>query len=268
MLLIGFLISIVVAYGAYQRGSLSRGGALWAVAVGTILFGLGDGMAGTALLGFFLSSTALGRVRKGTRAEDDPQAPGAGIVDKGGRRDAVQVLANGGPAAAFCLLYAVTGELALYVGALGALAAANADTWATEIGMMAGKTPRHVLTLREVPAGTSGGVTVPGTLGLIAGALFIALITFLQPAPGVGPRSLMVLLGGVLGAMADTVLGATVQEVRSCQACGAETEQPRHSCGGTTRVVRGITGIDNDTVNAIATALGGMTAALLWSALR
>jgi uncharacterized protein (TIGR00297 family) len=265
MLLIGFLISIVVAYGAYLRGSLSRGGALGAVGVGTILFGLGDGVAGTALLGFFLSSTALGRIRKGTRAEDDPDG---GIIEKGSRRDAVQVLANGGPAAAFCLLYGVTGEPALYVGALGALAAANADTWATEIGMMLGRTPRHVLTLREVPPGTSGAVTMPGTFGLLLGALFIALLTFLAPEQGAGSRALMVLFGGVLGGMADTLLGATVQEVRRCQACGSETEQPRHGCGGRTEVVRGLAGIDNDTVNAIATALGGMTAALLWSALR
>lgn len=264
MLLIGFFISLLVAYGAYLRGALSVSGGAAAVAVGTVIFGLGDGVAGAALLGFFLSSTALGRIRKGTRAEDTPEDA---IVEKGERRDAVQVLANGGPAAAFCLLYGITREPALYVGALGALAAANADTWATEIGLMMGGTPRHVLTLRRVPKGTSGAVTVQGTFGLIAGAVFIALMTFGEPAPHAAGRALLVLCGGVLGGLLDTVLGATVQEVRRCQRCGGETERHRHPCGGDTVVVRGVAGIDNDTVNAIATALGGMTAALLGSVL-
>lgn len=261
MLLIGFFISLLVAYAGYLRRALSASGAAWATVVGTVIFGLGDGVAGAALLGFFLSSTALGRIRKGTRAEDTPDTA---IVEKGERRDAVQVLANGGPAAAFCLLHGITGEPALYVGALGALAAANADTWATEVGLMTGGTPRHILSLKRVPPGTSGAVTAQGTFGLLGGALFIALLAFWEPAQHTLARALFVFVGGALGAMADTVLGATVQEVRRCHRCGGETEQHRHACGGETAVIRGVAGVDNDTVNAVATALGGMTAALLW----
>ena len=69
MLFIGFLISLFIAYGAERRGSLTQTGALWAVIVGTLVFGLGDGIAGLALIAFFLSSTALGKYRRGEKAE-------------------------------------------------------------------------------------------------------------------------------------------------------------------------------------------------------
>lgn len=266
MLLIGFLISFVVAYGAYRRAALNLTGAMAAVAVGTVIFGLGGSMAGMALLGFFLTGTALSRYRKGIRAED-PEHSEESIIEKGDCRDAIQVLANGGPAAGFCLLFALTGAQWAYVGALGALAAAAADTWATEIGMMAGGTPRDVLTLKEVPAGTSGAVSVVGLWGMAGGAAFVALLTLWEPGVGTLLRTLVITLAGCAGGMIDSILGATVQERRSCLSCHASTEQHRHSCGGETVQSSGVAGIDNDTVNGLATALGGAAAALLWAVL-
>ena len=62
----------------------------------------------------------------------------------------------------------------LAAAALGALAASAADTWATEIGSLATRPPRSILTLRPVPAGTSGGVNLLGMLAMVAGATFVA----------------------------------------------------------------------------------------------
>lgn len=262
MLLIGFLISLYIAYGAHRRGALTETGALWAVVVGTLVFGFGDGIAGVALVAFFLSSTALGKLRRGERAES--AEPSASIIEKGDSRDGLQVLANGGPAALFCCLYALTGRSMYLVGGLASLAAANADTWATELGLLSKSPPRHILTLQEVPAGTSGAISAIGTLGMVAGALFIALLTWLQPGQGSLLRTLLVLLGGIFGGWMDSVLGATLQEKRQCVRCGEATEQSRHVCGGATLVTEGIAGIDNDTVNALATMLGGTAATVAW----
>ncbi len=262
MLFIGFLISVYVAYAAFLRGSLTAGGALWAVAVGTVVFGLGGGVPGLALIGFFLSSTALSRHR---RAEK--QFLVDGLLEKGDRRDAVQVLANGGPAAVFCILHALTGQMGFYVGALGALAGATADTWATEIGLLSESPPRHILSFREVPAGTSGAVSVAGLWGTLLGALFVGLLTMLEPSPGFLGRAAVVTLGGLIGGLGDSLLGATLQERRQCLACGAATERRHHTCDGETICVGGVPGLDNDAVNAIATACGGTAAALLWSLL-
>ena len=41
MIFIGFVLSLYIAYAAFQRRSLTAGGAVWAVVVGTTLFGLG-----------------------------------------------------------------------------------------------------------------------------------------------------------------------------------------------------------------------------------
>mgnify|MGYP000620860354 CR=1 FL=1 len=100
MLLIGFLISLYIAYGAEQRGALTTAGAAWAVVVGTLIFGLGGGVPGLGLIAFFLTSTALSRYRKADKSELT-----AGIVAKGDCRDATQVLANGGPGLLVALVY-------------------------------------------------------------------------------------------------------------------------------------------------------------------
>ena len=56
---------------------------------------------------------------------------------------------------------------------VGALASAQADTWATEIGAHAPRRPRLITTGREVPRGTSGRVTALGSLGGLAGGISI-----------------------------------------------------------------------------------------------
>jgi uncharacterized protein (TIGR00297 family) len=259
MLLIGFLISLVVAYGAYQRRSLTVGGAGWAVVVGSIVFGYGGGVAGLALLGFFLSSSALSRYRR-----DDKARLTGGLLEKGDQRDALQVLANGGPAALFSLIYGLTDEPSFYVAALAALASANADTWATELGLLSPTPPRHLLGFREVPAGTSGAVSRSGLFGSLLGALFIAALTALEPLPGSLWRGLLVAGAGFGGGLLDSLLGAVVQERRQCLQCGAATEQRHHDCGGETICIGGLPGLDNDAINALATAGGGGLAALLW----
>ena len=259
MLLIGFLISLLIAYGAEKRGSLTTAGAAWAVVLGTVIFGLGGGVPGLALVAFFLTSTALSRYRKGEKTERT-----LGVVEKGDCRDATQVLANGGPAAVFCLLYAASGSSLFYVGALAALAGATADTWATEIGLLSPMPPRHVLTWQTVPPGTSGAVTAAGLVGTMAGAVFIGLLSLGEPENGTLLRALFIAMGGTAGGLLDSILGATVQEQRSCLQCGEKTEQHRHHCGGQTVCTAGVAGIDNDTVNALASALGGTLAALAW----
>src|SRR5688572_21338326 len=103
MLFIGFFVCVFVAYAAMHRGALTPGGALAAIAVGGVIFALGGGIAGLALLAFFLSSSALSRYRRA-----DKQKLTGGILEKGDTRDALQVLANGGPAALFCVVYALT----------------------------------------------------------------------------------------------------------------------------------------------------------------
>ena len=192
-----------------KRGWLTRRGALAALAVGLATI-WGFGWRGLVLLlAFFVSSSLLSA--------------------QGGERNERQVIANGGVAA----LAALAGSWAAFAGAL---AAATADTWASEIGRHSGTPPRLITNGRPVPAGTDGGITLLGTLGGTAGAGLIAGLASIGE-----PRALMaVAVAGVFGMLLDSVLGATAQ--------GA------------------VRWLDNDVVNLAAT-LGGATLATAFSLL-
>lgn len=194
---------------------LTGRGAAAALAVGlATIYGFGwRGMA--LLLAFFVSSSLL------TRAAAGGEKGGGG-----GRRNARQVLANGGVAA----LAALAGNWAWFAGAL---AAANADTWATEVGSHSPTMPRLITTWSRVPAGTDGGMTLLGTAGGVAGAGLIAGVSY-----AVGHRAATaVAAAGVVGMLLDSLLGATVQ--------------------GKVRWM------DNDAVNLAATLAGAACAGLI-----
>jgi uncharacterized membrane protein len=96
-----------------------------------------------------------------------------------------------------------------------------------------------------------------------AGATFsagVAACDFYGNSSRILLRAVPVAFGGIIGSLADSVLGATVQEVRYCDHCGLESEHPVHHCGAKTRHIRGMSWCNNDTVNATATAVGAATA--------
>jgi uncharacterized protein (TIGR00297 family) len=249
----------VIAVAARRSGSLSTSGAAAAVLVGAICSAAGASWA-VLVIGFFLSSTALGRIRADIRAHRI-----GGIVAKGGRRDARQVLANGGVFTAAALGQLMHPSIGWLAFGGGALAAAAADTWATEIGSLAAAAPKDILRRHRVAPGTSGGVTAMGTWASVAGGVFLAVLAALAGWPWVVVATTVV--GGVLGSFADSILGSTVQVRRWCDRCNSATEQPVHQCGTGTRIAGGIPAIDNDAVNLISVVLGGITAFLLFTAL-
>ena len=211
------------------------------------------------LLGYFMAATTVSRL---AGAESDSAV--ARIVAKDGRRDATQVLANGG---VYCVVAALggLGHPVLAAGALGALAASSADTWATVFGIGFGTTPRLITTGRKVERGESGGVTLAGFMGSAGGAAIIAALVAATGLPhGLALASLG---GGICGATADSLLGATIQERRWCERCGEPTERAVHVCGGASRLVGGIQSLDNDVINLLSTFAGLVSGmAIYWLA--
>ena len=67
-------------------------------------------------------------------------------------------------------------------------------------------------------------------------------------------------LAGIIGATVDSLLGATVQELRRCDVCDRTCETDPHACGNPTQLVRGVRGLSNDVVNLLATAAGAAAA--------
>jgi uncharacterized membrane protein len=149
----------------------------------------------------------------------------------------------------------------------------NADTWATELGVLHRGRPRLLTTGRPVEPGTSGAISATGTAAALAGGALIGLAAAgFDLAAGAGPGAAVARLGvtalaGLGGSLADSLLGATVQAIYYCDRCCQETERhPRHRCGAPTRRLRGWPWLNNDWVNAIASGAGALLAAALWVA--
>lgn len=259
--LIGAAGAAAVAGAAYWKRSLSESGAAAALIMGTIYYGAGNMFWFGTLLLFFITSTLLSRFRSARKSDLEKS------YAKTGRRDAGQVFANGGIGMVLCLTHFWSpGGVWIWLF-IGVMAAVTADTWATEIGSLSRKPPRSILNGRVLPAGTSGGVSWLGSAAAGLGGFIIGIgaYAFAWEA-GMGPDlatySLAGLTGGLVGAFADSYLGATVQLMYRCQKCGKEVEVPNH-CGKPTVRARGWTMMNNDAVNLISSLLGGAAA---WSA--
>jgi uncharacterized protein (TIGR00297 family) len=214
------------------------------------------------LLTFFISSSALSRAfsrRKQSLSEK---------FAKGSRRDWAQVLANGGLGAFLVLLHEILpAETWTWVAYVGAMAAVNADTWATELGVLNPTKPRLIWGWKPIERGASGGISLLGSLAALAGAALIAGVAWLFN-PTADPFLLVgsAILAGLAGSFFDSLLGATIQAIYWCPQCQKETERyPTHICGTPTVFKRGWRWMDNDWVNFLASLCGALIAVLVWS---
>ncbi len=259
--LIGFLLAVLIALVAWRVGSLSISGALAAVLTGGLIFGLGGLVWAVLLLTFFISSSAL------TKAFSKRKASLAEKFSKGSQRDWGQVLANGAMGALLAVGFAIPPHYEwLWLAFAGVMAAVNADTWSTELGVLSGIPPRLITTGRKVERGTSGGITAAGILAAVGGATLIGIMAMLFSPDQRGPLALaIIILGGLVGSLFDSVLGATVQAIYWCPTCNKETERhPMHTCGSPTQQIRGISWINNDVVNFACSVMGALATVGLW----
>jgi len=260
-LIVSLAVAGAVATIAWAARLLTVSGAVAATLVGAAAM-IGGIRWVVMLLFFFAGSNLLSR----WRSREREQLVGS-FIEKGSRRDAWQVLANGGVFGLAAVLAdgGVFGLAAVLAdgGAtstweavgIGAIVAATADTWSTEVGTVLGGTPRSILNGRQVAPGTSGGITIAGSTAAIAAAILAASVAvsldWSTPAPAI-------VLGGLAGSVIDSLLGATVQERRWCPSCQSLTERHVHSCGTTAVYRGGIRGCDNDIVNLLSTVAGAV----------
>ncbi|WP_411503774.1 DUF92 domain-containing protein [Brevibacillus centrosporus] len=266
--LIGLACSAGIAGMAYARRSLSGSGFTAAVIVGTVMYALGSAIWFGCLIAFFVSSTLWSKWKRHAKEEAESG------YEKGGRRDAGQVLANGGLGMLLCAANWMYPHPLWWYAFLGVMAAVTSDTWATEIGGLSRTPPISIKTGRPVPPGTSGGVSGLGMGASLAGGFFIGAVAWLMlavtpfapdtAASGLGPFAWTGIAGlaGMMGALADSWIGATWQQMYRCDVCGRDIEQDRH-CGRQAVRTRGRTGWNNDAVNIAGSIAGGVSAILL-----
>lgn len=256
-LLAGFALGALIGFLAYRLGALSPSGAWAATLVGCLIFGLGGLSWAVPLLLFFVSSSALSRLFARRKAVVNEK------FSKGSRRDWAQVFANGGLGALLVVVHAfLPGHAWPWVAYVGAMAAVNADTWATELGVLNPTPPRLITSGKVVERGTSGGVSLQGSLSALAGAALVGFGALLFPN-GTGWAALLAAacLGGLAGSFFDSFLGASFQAIYFCPTCGKETERhPFHTCGTPTTLQRGWPWLNNDFVNFACSLAGSLVA--------
>ncbi len=249
-LVIGASGAIVIALVSWRLRLLTTGGALLQFLMGIVLFGIGGWPAALPIIAFFAVASAATKFA-------DPRRKVLTMEGRTSARDAVQVLANGGIASCLVLLSLVDHDPHVYFAYVGAVAAAAADTLATEVGTVYGHNPRSITTFRQVIGGSSGAVTLAGFAGAFGGAVIVSLASIpwaMKAAPTI--------VAGVGGCVFDSILGASVQARFDCRVCGKETESVVH-CEEPTVHRSGVRVLTNDGVNLVCTAVGAACAALL-----
>lgn len=211
----------------------------------------------------FASSSLLSSFKKKQKQETEK------VLSKSGPRDYVQALANLGVATAFILVYNFFGDPIWIVAMVGSVAAGNADSWASEIGVLSKKQPVSILHFKVMPPGISGGVTLLGSFAGLVGSFFIAAASVFT-IQALDPVSLPIIpvlfttgLAGFFGMLFDSFMGVLWQALY----------QEPHTLGLTenadgNRLIKGFSWMNNDMVNFLSTLFGGVAAVLIyWLAL-
>lgn len=196
----------VLAVGAYLDDAMTVSGASAGALLSYVVLVAG-GVGWFVVLGVFVftgsATTKYGRDRK----EE------IGLADHDSGRGFRNVFANGAVALVAVVVHAASSSPTVksfaLLGFVGCMATATADTASSEIGSVAGE-PRLITTLERVPPGTDGGVSWQGEVLTFAASVAVGVVAY---AVGVLPveGAFVAAFGGIVGAHADSVLGATVE---------------------------------------------------------
>jgi uncharacterized protein (TIGR00297 family) len=248
------VIVFVSLAGIYGK-ALSVSGGVAAVFTGLTIYWAANWKGLVVLGAFFFSSSLLSKWKAKVKEPSEKR------LAKGSRRDWQQVLANGGPAVLFILIYHFEKDIQWLWAFTAAIAAANSDTWASEIGVAGKKKPISVKTWKQVEKGVSGAVSFAGTAGAVGGAVWIAMIAYILYSPSL-LSTICMAMAGFFGNVIDTFLGAFFQSEYVCPVCGIQTEKRFH-CGENTILRKGHPFFNNETVNFLSSLLGGLLAWVL-----
>lgn len=256
------LLILLISIVSYLKKSLTVAGAIAAFLLGLVLYVSGGVTFLAALFAFFVSSSLLTRY-KGREKEKLEKV----LYEKTGTRDHVQVFANGGAAFIVAVIHIAYTSETLIAAVFAAFAACNADTWASEIGVLSGKKPVSILTFKPMDKGISGGVSLLGTIGSLGGALLLAVF-YIGARIGhvelkiIVANSMWILCLGFFGALIDSVLGTLLQPLYRNPHTGVLTEKKRTGVINHVKV-KGFEFFSNDMVNFISSSLAAFLTLLI-----
>ncbi len=240
-------LSLCVGAGSYYVRFLNFKGSVAAAALALVIFGTGGWRWTTPILTFFVLSSLLSKLGNVKKKKFES------MFEKPDIRDHGQVLANGGVGGFLALAQLSMPSMDFYPAYLGSVAAVTADTWGTELGLLANGKTISLVSFRAVPKGVNGGVSMAGFIAGIFGACVVAVSSL--PWYWGTREAAVIVVAGAAASLVDSFLGATVQAEYECAVCRARTERKTH-CNSPAMLVRGKEWITNDVVNW-ACALSG-----------
>lgn len=277
-ILTSVVLSLLAAMFAYWRGYVTFSAALLAMIFGCIILVFSDLALGVSVgVCFFITSWLSSLNAKSKNLVNDNHKIII-AVDKKICRDLNQVLANGLTLVILAISYTLADDekisiIAAFLGCVGAVAG---DTWASDIGQLSKHQPRMLLTGKVVSKGTPGAVTVLGFLltllsGLIAAVVYLLLYWFLLVSPDkiilTSSASLILVvaaaIGGMLGALTDSLLGAFVQGIYQT-ANGSICDNVYDAQGRKNKYIKGYIWLSNNKVNFANSVVGSVSAYLIW----
>jgi len=241
----GFILSLVISVIAYKKQSLSLSGFICALIVGTLMYYMGTYVVFSILIMFFISSSLLTKFKEKRHNQ------------KG--RTYKQVLANASAALIFSLMYFLTKQTntTYLVVACVAIAASNADTWASEIGKLSKKKTVSMVSFKTIDQGESGGISLLGIIVSLLGSVYIAIFSMILLTISDGYHlnifiySSIIAIAGFLGSIVDSYLGILIQEKYKQYNHDKIYEKVENRKNYI--LTSGIKYIDNDMVNLIST---------------
>ena len=219
---IAVLLVLAIGYVSYRLKLLDFSGALSGIILGLLIIALTDIVWFFVFLIFFILGGAFTKYKYGYKES-------LGIAQKD-IRSYKNVFGNG--FVPLCMAIGYQFDPVFMLGFFGAVATATADTLATEIGETSPGKTKMITNFKTVKPGTNGGISFLGEQSAILGSAIIALfIIFIDVNPLMA--FIAAVLGGFIGTNFDSLLGATLEK-------------------------KGI--LTNDTVNLLATLIGGQIA--------
>lgn len=246
--LVGLTFSFLIAFVAYKKASLNKSGCLAATVLGTGIYYFGGLWFSIIMISFFISSSILTKFKNNNKESLEK------LNEKGGKRDYMQVFANGGVGLIISVLYYFYQSPVFLLAYAVSFAEATADTWASEVGVLSKSKPINILNFKPLEKGMSGGISILGTTFAFLGASFISFIYFI--ASVITYRdikqsliySILCLVIGFIGSIVDSILGASVQAQYYCEDLKTITEKKEYK-GKPNKLIKGIAFINNDMVN-------------------
>lgn len=250
----GISLSILIAVASYYLRILNLSGAIATFLLASVIYGIGGWKWTLPILTFFILSSLISRIGNKKKLQYE------NIFEKSSKRDWGQVLANGGVAGLIVVCQYIFQDYDFYPIYLGVVAAAMADTWGTEIGLLISGKTFSISRLKSVAPGTNGGVSLGGFASGALGALFVAGSSY----PFIYSDRIFIIsaFAGVIGSLVDSFIGGTIQAQYKCSVCNKITEKKLH-CNLQTELFSGLKWLNNDFVNFICVVSGGAIAWIL-----